>query len=206
VIGLYFGGQVFQTEFGNFYGNIELDAVLEEVHEWMADATSNPVELGAPVTDHIIETSDKLRIRGLVTDTPIRTSQELSGVLNASAIGTRTQPVFDFLHELIKLKEPVIVYTKHRIYEDMAITAVTVPRAAGNGEALEFTVEFIHIRKVSTQLVDVPKGISVKKTAKASKATGNKAEAQKNGGAKQAPEKAASSTPKRVVDALRTIF
>jgi len=186
MIGLYFGGQWFQTTFGNLYGNIELDAVLDENHEWSAEATSNPVEVGAPVTDHVIDQSDKLKLRGFVTDTPIVLSQSVEGVVNSGAVGNRTQAVFDLLHQLLKLKEPMTVYTKHRIYDDMVLTNVTIPRAAGVGEAIEFSAEFINIRKVATQMVDVPDGINPKKDKKADASTGKKAEPTKDGGKKQA--------------------
>ena len=188
MIGLFFGGNSLQTSFGNTFGNIELDAVLEEVHEWSAEATSNPVEEGAPVTDHVIEQSDKLTIKGFVTDSPLALSQSISGILNFGRAGNRTQTTFDLLHELLKLKEPMTVYTKHRIYDDMVLTSVSIPRAAGVGEAIEFHAEFIHIRKVATQMVDVPDGISPKKEAKAGGAKGStakKAEPKKNGGKKQ---------------------
>lgn len=178
MIGLYFGGQWFQTAFGNDYGNIELDAALDENHEWSAEATSNPVEVGAPVTDHVIDQSDKLKIKGFVTDTPLTASQSVGQI-------SRSQEVFDLLYELIKLKEPMTVYTKHKIYDDMVMTNVTIPRTAGVGEAIEFSAEFINIRKVATQMVDVPDGINPKKDKKADAATGKKTEPQKDGGKKQ---------------------
>lgn len=189
MIGLYFGGQWFQTSFGNLYGNIELDAVLDEAHEWSAEATSNPVETGAPVTDHVIDQADKLRIRGFVTDTPLTISQSVQGIVNSGQVGNRTQAVFDLLHQLIKIKEPMTVYTKHRIYDDMVLTNVTIPRGAGVGEAIEFSAEFINIRKVAAQMVDVPAGINPKKDAKAGGANGStakKSEPAKDGGKKQA--------------------
>ena len=186
MIGLYFGGQWFQTTFGNQYGNIELDAVLEEGHEWSAEATSNPVEEGAPVSDHIIEQSDKVTIRGFVSDTPITLIQSVSGTVNSGNVGNRTQAVFDLLHQLIKAKEVVTVYTKHTVYDDMVLTNINIPRAPGQGEAIEFTAEFIHIRKVATRMVDVPRGISAKKDKKGDASTGKKAEPQKDGGKKQA--------------------
>ena len=90
MIGLFFGGQWFQTAFGNQYGNIELDAALDENHEWSAEATSNPVEEGAPVTDHVIEQSDKLKIRGFVTDSPLNLSQSVSGLVNSAGTLSRS--------------------------------------------------------------------------------------------------------------------
>lgn len=191
MIGLFFGGQRFQTSFGNLYGNIELDATLDESHEWQADATMNPVETGAPVTDHVIEMPDRLRITGVVTDAPIYTSANLSGLFNLTPLETRTQPVFDFLYRLIKLREPMTVYTKFKNYDNMVLTSVTIPRNAAQGEAIEFNAEFINIRKVATQVVDVPVGINPTKAAKAGGAKGStarKTESAKESGKKQAQE------------------
>lgn len=185
MIGLYFGGQWFQTKFGNALGNIELDANLDESHEWSAEATMNPVEEGAPITDHVIEQPDTLRIRGFVTETPLVASESVRGAKNTPWAESITQPVFDLLRDLIKARETVTVYTKYRNYSDMVVTAINVPRAAATGEALEFTVDFVHIRKVATQTVDVPPGISAKKDKKTSAALGNKTEPKKDGGKKQ---------------------
>lgn len=173
MIGLYFGGQWFQTRFGNQFGNIELDLNLDEGHEWKAEATMNPVEEGAPITDHVIEQSDKLSLKGFISDTPLTITSSNIDLEN------RTQPVFDLLRELIKAREPVTVYTKYWTYADMVITSISIPRTAGQGEALEFSIDFVNIRKVATQMVDVPEGISRKKDKKGDKATGKKAEPQK---------------------------
>lgn len=200
MIGLYFGGQWFITKFGNQFGNIELDAALDEAHDWTAEATSNPVEEGAPVTDHIIDQADKLRIKGFVTDTPLVASQSVDGVVNeTNDISNRTQGVFELLRELLKAREVMTVYTKHRVYDNMALTAVNIPRSAGDGEALEFTLDFINIRKVATQLVDVPAGISAKKSAKGDASTGRKAETKKDAGKKQTEVKKPSSVLSRVL-------
>lgn len=196
MIGLYFGGRQYKTLFGNEFGNIELDANLEEVHEWSAEATENPVEEGAPVSDHVIEKSDKLRIRGFVSDSPTSDTMitRIVGLYNGKTLDNRTQTVFDTLQTLIKTKEPIVVYTKHRIYDEMVLTGVNIPRSPGVGEAIEFTAEFVHIRKVRTQTVDVPNGISKKKTAKAGTATQNKTAPQDKSGNKQAENKETKSS------------
>jgi hypothetical protein len=173
MIGLFFGGKRFQTSFGNLYGNIELDATLDESHEWQAEATMNPVETGAPVTDHVIEMSDRLRITGVVTDAPIYTSANLQGIFNTTPLETRTQPVFDFLYRLIKLREPMTVYTKYKNYDNMILVSVSIPRSAAQGEAIEFNAEFVNIRKVATQVVDVPVGINPSREAKAGGSKGS---------------------------------
>lgn len=198
MIGLYFGGQWFQTTFGNSYGNIELDAVLDESHDWQADATMNPVEEGLPVTDHIIEQPDKLKIRGFVTETPLVASESVRGAKSVPWAESITQPVFDLLRELIKKRELITVYTKYRIYDDMVLTNLTIPRSAATGEAIEFTAEFVHIRKVATQTVDVPDGISAKKDKKSDASVGKKSEPQKDAGKKQPEVKKPSSVLARM--------
>lgn len=179
MVGLFFGGTQFITTFGNEFGNVELDANLEEAHEWTAQATENPVEEGAPISDHVIEQSDKLRISGFITDAPLVASQSITGSIGISDAGSRTQPVFDLLYTLIKKREPIVVYTKHAVYSDMVLTTVNIPRTPGVGEAIEFNAEFIHIRKVATRLVDVPRGISAKGDGKAGAGVQKKAQAQK---------------------------
>lgn len=198
MIGLYFGGQWFQTTFGNSFGNIELDAVLDESHDWQADATINPVEEGSPVTDHIIEQPDKLKIRGFVSETPLVASESVRGAKSTPWAESITQPVFDLLRELIKKRELITVYTKYRIYDDMVLTNLTIPRSAATGEAIEFTAEFVHIRKVATQTVDVPDGISAKKDKKSDAGVGKKTEPQKDAGKKQPEVKKPSSALSRM--------
>ena len=208
MLGLFFGGQKFQSMFGNQYGNIELDAMLDESHEWSADVTSNPVEDGAPVTDHVIEQADKLSIRGVVTDAPLNASSSILGFLGGGSADNKTQTVFDLLDTLIKKREVLTVYTKHKTYSDMVLTNVTIPRSASVGEAIEFRAEFIHIRKVATQTVDVPDGVSAKPEAKAGGAGGavsKKSSATKASGKKQAqtiqsPTQPATQANKPVAD------
>lgn len=206
MIGLFFGGKKHKTIFGNGYGNIELDANLEEVHEWSVEATSNPVEEGAPITDHVIENADKLRIRGFVSDATMdsifsannfssRGLARVMGIFNGRKIESHSQGVFDTLRTLIKQREVVTVYTKHKTYTDMVMTDVNIPRSASNGEAIEFTAEFIHIRKVATKTVDVPKGIGQKQSGDSTK---KKAEPAKDSGNKQPETKPATSVLKRI--------
>ena len=191
MVGLYFGGEWFLSQFGNEFGNIELDAALDETHEWSAEATMFPVEEGAPVTDHIIEQPDKLRLRGFVSETPIG-----SAALVVPVGGSRSRAVFELLEKLIKLRATMTVYTRHKNYPDMALVGVNIPRSSSVGEAIEFTAEFVRIRRVATQLVDIPPGVNPKpgKTA-----VGKKAEAAKDSGKKQAaPVARPSSTLRRL--------
>jgi hypothetical protein len=201
MIGLYFGGAEFKTSFSGDFGNIELDANLDESHEWKAEATSNPVEEGAPITDHVIEQADKLRITGFMTETPIMSA-------NLRTADSLTQAAFDTLRKLIKARQPLTVYTMYKVYTDMVMTSLDIPRTPAIGEAIEFSAEFVHIRKVATQVVDVPPGISSKKDAKAGGAAGSvakKSEPKKDAGTKQ-PEPENESRARAAKELLKEIL
>ena len=176
---------------GFYYGNagtklfgiqsIDLDATLDEVHDWAVEVTTNPVENGAPVADHVIEKPDKLRLTGLITNSPLH--GELAGqYFGGDTQSPRIQTAFEAIYELIKKREVIVVYTKHAIYTDMIIQSVNIPRNASIGESIEFNMELVHVRFVSTQMTTVPPGISQKKEAKGTAAIGKKAESQKTAG------------------------
>ena len=161
--------------------SIDLDATLDEAHDWSNEVTSNPVETGAPITDHVIEKPDKLTITGLITNSP------LHGALAGQYFGGETQSqriqtVFEAIYELVKRGEVVTVYTRHAVYNNMIIQSVNIPRSAAIGEAIEFKMDLINIRMVSTQMVTVPPGISAKKESKSTPGVAKKAEPQKAAG------------------------
>lgn len=202
--------------------SIDLDATLDESHDWSNEVTSNPVETGAPVTDHVIEKPDKLTITGLITNSP------LHGALAGQYFGGETQSpriqtVFEAIYALLKKREVVVVYTRHAIYTDMVIQSVNIPRSAATGEAIEFKMELVHVRMVSTQMVTVPPGISAKKASKSTPGVAKKAEPQKAAGknenenlAKRYPAKQESvarvvgentgKQARKIVDAVKGLF
>ncbi len=191
MIGIFYGGLGVSSWIDGGFASIDIDATLDEKHEWKVEATKNPVEEGAPITDHVIEHSDKLSISGTITNSPLRgeLAGQYFGGLNQEP---RTQTTFDLLYELIKRREMVTIYTKHAIYDNMIIENISIPRNSKIGEEIQFSMDAVNIRLVETQLVDVPPGISRKKDKKADDATKKKAEPQKDGGKKTNTDKSGS--------------
>lgn len=184
MIGFYYGGPNSSTKvFG--IQSLDFDATLDELHEWKNEVTQNPVETGSPITDHVIEKPDKLRLQGVITNSPLR--GEFAGqYFGGDTQSPRIQTAFEAIRELHKARDVVVVYTKHAIYTDMVIESVSIPRNAQIGEEMQFTMELVNIRLVATQLVTLPPGINAKKTAKSNTAISNKTEAQKSQGNKEA--------------------
>lgn len=182
--------------------SIDLDVTLDEAHEWLNDIVTNPVEVGSPIADHIQQQPDKLTITGFISDSPITDSiaSQLSSVGDAE-FGTRVQTAFDLLRALMASKKLVTVYTRYRIYTDMALASINIPRSAGLGEAIQFTAQFTHVRMVETKTVDVPAGVSRKSDAKADGATQRKTD-QKAKGGQTAPKPATPAAEKAVSTSL----
>lgn len=180
------------TSFDNGLISIDLDVTMDEAHEWTNDVTTSPVEIGSPITDHIQELPDRLNITGMISDAAISESilsqlqTASSGGVDSSSYITRVQTTFDLLRAMIKWKKLVTVYTRYKIYPDMALSSVNIPRSAGIGEAINFTAQFVHVRLVESQTVDVPPGISKKLDKKTGASTQKKTQVQKKGGAVQA--------------------
>ena len=160
--------------------SLDLDVTQDEAHEWSNDVTQFPVELGSQITDHIQPLPDKLTISGVITNSAIGENalEELNGG------DDRVQTAFDLL---LKLKEDRIlltVYTKHKVYTDMALKSVNLPRDSAIGDSIKFKMEFVNVRLVETQTVEVPDGISKKRDKKAGSDVKKKTEPPTNGGKK----------------------
>ena len=173
------------VDIGQSYNSIEsdlvsldLDVTQDEIHEWNNEVTQYPVEIGSPISDHIQLNPDNLTISGLITNSAIGESalSELAGG------DDRIQTAFDVLLELRNNRQLVTVYTKHKIYTDMAIKSINLPRDASIGDSLKFKIEFINIRLVETQTVEVPVGISKKLDKKSGDDVKKKTEPPTNAG------------------------
>lgn len=177
------------TSFKSEVVSIDLDVTQDEAHEWTNDVTTNPVETGSPVADHIQPMPDKLTITGMVSnsaisDAAIQQLQNEFGSVDGSVALSRVQTTFDLLRKLKEDRKLVTVYTRYKIYTDMALNSVNIPRSAGIGDSINFTASFTHVRIVNTQRVDVPPGIG-KKGKQTSKPLEKKTDSQKAGGNRQ---------------------
>lgn len=185
-VGILYDSRKSPTRFVNDLVAIDLDVMISEAHEWTNEVTSNPVELGSPVTDHIQPNADKLSISGMISDSPIDQSviDQFQGNIDGGLYSARLQTHFDWLYFLARNREPIIVYTRYKSYPNMAIASLNLPRDAGLGEALQFNIEFVNIRLVSTQTVPVPAGISKKLDKKSGGDVQKKAQPKADNGKK----------------------
>jgi len=122
--------------FGNLFvvlssiGDIELDAVLNEEHEFPARVTRNPVEDGSEFTDNIVVLPVRLSMTARVSDA--------SMIPLLPTFGSKSIDAYNALAELQSNKELVEVGTGIRVYQNMYIESMTVPRTGADGSSLRF--------------------------------------------------------------------
>lgn len=127
-IGLLFGRKYPRS---NVQG-VFLDATISEDHHYVSRATQFPIENGSVITDHVINEPDTLSLSGVVSDSPL-------AFLSAF---NRSTDAFNRLVRIHELKERVTVVTGIKVYENMIMTSLSVPRTVETGQALNFVMEF----------------------------------------------------------------
>lgn len=111
---------------------IELDVSISEDHKYTSKVTSFPIENGTNVSDHIINLPEIVTIEGIVSDTP----------LNIFSLGNRSIDAFNSLVQIHRDKKIVTLVTGIKVYQNMVMTVLNVPRSLETGQSLTFNLEF----------------------------------------------------------------
>lgn len=127
VLSLLFGKKYAQTS----VSSVLIDAVLTEDHQYNSRVTNYPVEDGRIISDHIINEPDTLQITGVVSDTPLSFLAPFNRSINA----------FNTLVEIHNRRERITVVTGIKVYTDMVITSLQVPRNVQSGQSLTFVID-----------------------------------------------------------------
>ena len=145
-------------------GVLELDAVLHEQHELQNEVTQFPVEVGFDVTDHIVKHLVKVSLTGIISNSPLKffggvdelfvREDESNRVLIAFEKMVRIAGYPFSLTDGIESKAiQVDLETSLRVYNDMILTSLRIPRDRHSGDSLEFTADFVKIFKVRSKYV-----------------------------------------------------
>lgn len=112
-------------------GSVELDVTIREDHRYSSRVTTYPIEDGSTLSDHIINEPTVLVLEGIVTDTPL-------GFLS---LFNRSVDAFNRLIQIHQNRQLVTVVTGLKVYPNMVITVLNVPREVRTGQSLRFTIE-----------------------------------------------------------------
>lgn len=122
-------------------GSIVINAFTSENHVMSSTATKYPVEDGADVTDHIVPNPDTFSGTGIVS----RNEADSSIIEDSYAELLRIQDE----------RELVTIVTGLRVYTNMHISSVSIPRNAQNGGSLIINIAAAVVRKVESQTVNI---------------------------------------------------
>lgn len=138
---------------------LDVDLVLETPIEFPGAVTQYPIETGGNVADHIRLDSIRITVRCFVTNTP------LSG-----PAPTAVADAYAALKAIRDAKRGVAVIVDLERFTSMGLESLSIPRSAADGYLpralgsaqapaggfMTFTAEFVQMRIVDTQLVQVP--------------------------------------------------
>ena len=127
VLSILFGKKYAQSNIGG----VVLDATLTEDHEYNSRVTNYPVEDGRIISDHIINEPETVQITGVVTDTPLAILSSFNRSINA----------FNRLIQIHTNRERVTVVTGIKVYTNMVMTSLQVPRNVQTGQSLTFVIQ-----------------------------------------------------------------
>jgi len=142
-------------------GSLLLDANINEVHDYANEITKYSIESGSDITDHVRQEPERLTIEGFITNSPI---QFLGGIFT----GDRVKEGFEQLMKYAGYDYPsqaesptttpnkftlVTVVTGLRVYSDMGIARISIPRNGRTGESFRFSIELIRVKFTTSQYI-----------------------------------------------------
>jgi hypothetical protein len=127
-------------------GTIAFDLLLEESHGLVNTVTTHAVERGVEITDHIRNELQQGTLKGWVSNFSI-TRPEIAS--------NRVQDVYDAFVKLWRDRTLVTIVTVLQVYEDVAITNVSIDRGSTDNESQSFSVSFKQIRKVQLRKIEL---------------------------------------------------
>jgi hypothetical protein len=152
--------------------DIVLDASVNETHQGDVDVTDHPVEEGADISDHARVKPETVSIEAVISNTPLNSAQQkrvqsAQGDVTAETVGVDSpagavgfaEVGYVRLKQLKDARQLVKVITGLRVYDNMMLTSLSIPRNAGVGDALRFTAQFKQVRlaQVRVKIVKVAK-------------------------------------------------
>ena len=168
------------TFLNTIFGSITFDAVLSEDILASSVITSNPIETGAEINDHIYINPKSFTISAGVSDTPLAiTSSDLFtslGVVGESGGAGRRVTAWDIMNQLHEAGEPFVVTAGLETIQNMVISSLSAPNDAEVSGSLIFTATLTQVIIVDTeesQLTEAQlKDIQTKQQATSNKSKG----------------------------------
>lgn len=155
---------------------IEFDALIDQSIDYSAEVPEYPTEEGFSVSDTIVLKPETISMTLFVTDTPVTWKQRFG-----SGSG-RVENVVKRLEELYFSKKVITIVTSDAVYDNMAITSISIAKSASAGYAREIPISFKKIVVTESSTVTIPASYGKSGTTGASAGSANTSTASSGGG------------------------
>lgn len=146
---------------------IEFDALLDQSIDYEADVPEYPTEKGFSVSDNISLKPETLSMTLYVSDTPVTWKSRFG-----SGKG-RVDAVVKQLQDLYFAKKVISVVTSDAVYDNMAITSISIAKSADVGYAREIPISLKKIIVTESSTVTIPDSYGKSGTTGVSAGTAN---------------------------------
>lgn len=139
-------------------GEIEIMATLEEIHTDTTQISENPIEVGAPITDHAFNRPSELLLRCGWSDSSFTAlAGTVSALFTGGEVGDKyTDGIYSQLLALKEAREPFDVITSARQYTNMLISSLRLDRDKETSNALLITATLQQVLIVYTAATTLP--------------------------------------------------
>lgn len=158
---------IFKIPFKQKIGKLDIDILDSRRIVERSIITSSPIESGSYINDHIIDEPTEISITGRISKFSLNNSKlsQLSSLVKGK-IPNRLKDAHDELYRLKEEKEPFILITKFKAYEDMIISSLEFLSDPNDGDVLKFSVVFTKLNIIESQIVSIPNSRILSESAK----------------------------------------
>lgn len=136
---------------------------MSESHSNEVSVTTNPVELGADITDHAVIEPKKITVVAQVSDTPLgfaaigQIIDNVTGLFGSSTEQsiTRSNAAYNALVQLQETRRPIEVQTKLRLYTNMVITNVKTEQDKNTSRIVRMIINLQEVLIVESEIVQL---------------------------------------------------
>lgn len=126
-------------------GTVAVDVSPSQNHVFPSKITENPVEDGTIFSDHVILLPIQVDIEGRVSDASLTIANAISGAFTGKLSAAEA------FNELVKLqldKEPFVVVTGLKVYQNMMLENLSVPRSSTDGKSVHFNATLKEVQVI----------------------------------------------------------
>lgn len=146
---------------------IEFDALIDQSSNYEAQIPEYPTEEGFSVSDNISLKPEVISMTLYVTDTPVTWAKRFG-----TGFG-RVDSVVKKLENLFFSKKVILVVTSDAVYDNMAITNMSITKDSDTGYAREIPITLQKIVVTKSNTVSIPASYGKSGTTEASAGSAN---------------------------------